>query len=87
MRVIAIEQQTLYTLRFYMPGGFQRTAANDEHLVVHQSMVSRALHAITTPIIEHLVDRWIRFPATEEEKARAKEGYWGATKISGVITT
>lgn len=86
MHVITIEQQTLCALRFYMAGGFQGTAANDEHFAVHQSMVSGALHAVTTPIIEGLADRWIRFPATEE-KARAKKGYWGVTKISGVITT
>ncbi|KAG0444299.1 hypothetical protein HPB47_013953 [Ixodes persulcatus] len=85
VRVITVEQQVLCALRFYAAGGFQGTVASDEHLAVHQSTVSRALHAVTTAIVERLANRWIRFPATEEEKTRAKEGYWRVGKISGVV--
>ncbi|KAG0409893.1 hypothetical protein HPB47_013001 [Ixodes persulcatus] len=71
VRVITVEQQVLCAMQFYAAGGLKGTVASDEHLAVHQSTVSRALHTVPTAIVECLADLWIRFPSTEN--ARVKE--------------
>jgi len=62
--------QVLITLGFYASGSYQRMLGRCIDCAVSQTTVSRCLREITTALNhEQILNRFIRFPSTREERA------------------
>lgn len=66
--------QVLSTLHFLAKGPYQKTLGQEVNIPMSQSGVSRNLHNVI-PAINELVDDFISFPSTPEERQRTAQRY------------
>lgn len=59
---ISIKTRVMCALRFYAQGCYQYPVGSDPFVSLSPASVSRAIYEVTTVIVEHLSDRFIRFP-------------------------
>lgn len=72
-------------LVFFGTGTYQRVIGQSFQLSVSQQTASRAINEVCSLIIEHLGNRFIKFPQNAEEKIRIKEDFMQKTQFPGVI--
>lgn len=72
-------------LVFFGTGTYQRVIGQSFQLSLSQQSASRCISEVSLLIIEHLADRYIKFPRTVEEKNRIKETFMLHTHFPGVI--
>lgn len=74
--------QLLMTLRFYATGTFQLVIGDTFN--VHKSTVCRIVHRVTAAIAR-LRAKYVRFPATAQEKCRVMNEFYKGSGMPGVI--
>ncbi|XP_064467859.1 putative nuclease HARBI1 [Ornithodoros turicata] len=79
---LSVEQRVLMALRFYATGAFLDNIASDEFIATTKRPVSEAIHAVSLAIIKNLGQRYLKFPASTEEKVAIKRDFYA---IAGAI--
>nr|XP_046473769.1 putative nuclease HARBI1 isoform X1 [Neodiprion pinetum] len=69
---LSVETQVLCAIRFYAVGSYQRAIGQDFALALSQTAVSRCIRSVSVAINDHMLCRWIKFPATPEQREAAK---------------
>lgn len=59
---LSIVTRVMCALRFYAHGCYQYPVGHDPLISISPASVSRAIHEVTKIIVDHLSDRFIRFP-------------------------
>nr|XP_012218100.1 PREDICTED: putative nuclease HARBI1 [Linepithema humile] len=73
------------TITFLAHGSYQKPVAQDKSVACSQSTISRHLHEIINMMVNHLGNRYIRFPQTLEEIIMIKQGFFAKHGIPGII--
>lgn len=74
--------QLLITLRYYATGTFQLVVGDTFN--VHKSTVCRIVHRVTAAIAR-LRPKYVRFPATREERHKVMTSFFSTSGMPGVI--
>lgn len=83
---LSVRRQVLCALRFFATGGFQASVGNEANVGMAQPTVSKCVRRVAEAIVNVGSQRgWVRFPASPEEKAAAKEGFLRHGSIPGVV--
>lgn len=73
------------TLTFLAHGSYQKPVAQNKIIPCSQSTVSRHLHEIVNIMVNHLGNRYIKFPQTVEEIITTKQGFFAKHGIPGIV--
>ncbi|KAI4466824.1 nucleotidase-related [Holotrichia oblita] len=82
---ISIEKQILSCLLFFAHGSYQSCIGGNFNLGLSQQAMSKCLSNITNAIVENLLQTWIVFPQTEQERNNVKQGFLEKFDFPGVI--
>jgi len=74
--------QLLITLRFYATGSFQLVVGDT--FSINKSTVCRTVHRVTAAIAS-LRPKYVKFPATPEERLKVMNGFYSASGMPGVL--
>lgn len=81
---IHYQQRILIALRFCAIGSYQRGVGQEYLASVSQPVVSRCIEEVTTAVVTHFGNEWIKFP-TGEDMARKKREFYEYCGIPGTI--
>ncbi|KAJ0176455.1 hypothetical protein K1T71_007634 [Dendrolimus kikuchii] len=83
---ISPEYKVLITLSFYATGSYQRLVGGTYGTLMSQQSVSRAIRDVTAALNNQVVlNRWIRFPQTRQERDDIKKRFYEKFKIPAVL--
>jgi len=69
------EIQVLVAINFYANGSYQRPVGNQCELVISQPATSRCIRKVTQLMNMHLLQQWIKFPMTVQERTVARNKF------------
>ncbi|XP_046399400.1 putative nuclease HARBI1 [Ischnura elegans] len=82
---LPVHAQVLSVIRFFATGSYQRCVGQDMTLSMGQPSVSRNIAAVTDAFMELFAERFIRFPATFEERQSIKNRFMEMRGFPGVV--
>lgn len=71
---IPIHQKVLCALRFYANGSYQRSVGEEALIAMSQTCISNNIYEVSLAL-NKLLQKYIKFPKTNEEKNRIKQRY------------
>ncbi|XP_046744295.1 putative nuclease HARBI1 [Diprion similis] len=72
---LSVECQVLCAVRFYAVGSYQRAIGQDFMVAISQTAVSRCLKSVSAAINDHLLQQWVKFPATPQQREEARRKF------------
>ncbi|XP_064469994.1 putative nuclease HARBI1 [Ornithodoros turicata] len=82
---LPVEQRVLMALRFFATGAFLGNIAEEEDFLTSKRPVSESIHVVSSAIIQNLAPRYLKFPATPEEKLILKRQFYEIAGIPGCL--
>ncbi|GLV32908.1 uncharacterized protein CBL_20057 [Carabus blaptoides fortunei] len=85
---IPIHLKVLGTLNFLGTGSFQNSVGCNNWISISQASMSRIINEICTIISDQLLQQWVKFCITREEKTSVKRRFyekWGARGVVGCV--
>lgn len=70
---LSIKVRVMCALRFFAHGCYQYPVGNDPFVSVSPASVSRAIHEVSTVIVDHLSDQFIRFPDKDDRVVKKQQ--------------
>lgn len=82
---ISSQLKIFASLVFFATGTYQRMIGNSFNISMSQNAISRSVTEVSALIVEHLSDRFIKFPQTVAEKNIVKALFMEKNRFPGVI--
>ncbi len=82
---IPLYLRVLATLNFFASGCYQRRVGMDAFGMMSQSMISKSINEISKAITNHLGNKYIKFPRSEQEVEIMKERFLEDYGLPGVL--
>lgn len=82
---ITPELKIFTALYFFATGSYQSTVGKSLNLPMSQQSVSGCVEEVSTLIVTHLINDWVKFPRTIPEKRQIKNIFMEKTIFPGVI--
>ncbi|CAG9563655.1 unnamed protein product [Danaus chrysippus] len=73
-----LEIEILAAVRFYAVGSYQRFVGQDYNIVLAQRTVSKVVKEVSYAIVHRLLNVYIKFPSTAEERRAVASGFQAA---------
>ncbi|KAK4882217.1 hypothetical protein RN001_005536 [Aquatica leii] len=73
------------TLNFISTGSYQNSVGCNSWISLSQTSISRSIHYICELIVNHLLQQWVKFPITPEEKFFVKNGFYEKYNLRGIV--
>nr|XP_023027765.1 putative nuclease HARBI1 [Leptinotarsa decemlineata] len=84
INIIDPRTRILVALSFYDTGSYQRLIGESHNISISQQSVSNCIRDISSLITEHLADRYVKFPTTNEERNVIKLAFHQKYNFPGV---